>query len=275
MCQVFEKSLRSVCNQVDQDFKVIVVCNELPIVEFHDDRVEYVKVDFDPPSNIKGPRTGLEAVRKDKGCKYVIALLAAKKYKPSYIMFFDADDFIYEGIAGYCNQRPGMNGWYVDRGYVYRNGSALYSDRSDFYKWCGTCNIINYSLFCIPEHLSISSTQDMIVDSIDEYFLLMILGAHPFTVGYFANLGTPLNPLPFSAAAYVRGTGENHSGLFMTGLPKLISKKMNKEFGMGLDQATTFKIRGILYEYPVEIYRIIRYKLIPFLLGQGRVKPPV
>lgn len=269
--RLLEASLKSVCNQTNPDFRVIVVCNEQPEPRFKDERVEYVRVDFPPPSTHQGPRTTKEAVRKDKGAKYVVGLLAAKKYNPEYVMFFDADDFVHRDIAQYCNSRPGENGWYVDKGYVYCSGSMIYGRLYNFYKWCGTCNIVRYRLMPLPASVTIHSSLDEIVNSVDEYFLYKILGAHPFTVGYFSEAGTPLSPLPFCAAIYVRETGENHSGIFygglISGLPSILNTALLRDFGMDMIVTGRLRFTSLFTEYPLTLYRVLRY-------GK-KVTPPV
>lgn len=251
-------SLRSVCGQEDNDFRVICVCNERPEIAFKDARIEYLVVNFPPPSTLANAQTGLGAVRHDKGAKYAVGLLHAKKLNPEYVMFFDADDFIHRDIAGYCNQRPGENGWYVENGFVYWGG-MLYSPLELFYKWCGTCNILNYNLIELPVHLTPSSTFDEIISFTDNWFLTRILGAHPFTVDYFADRGHPLAPLPFPGAVYARETGENHSGIFIGNRPKILTKNLANDFGIKIKVNLAKQIHAFCWQLPRQLYRILRY----------------
>ena len=48
--KIFERTVRSVCQQTDQDFKVVVVCHEKPITAFKHPNIHYVHVDFPPPT---------------------------------------------------------------------------------------------------------------------------------------------------------------------------------------------------------------------------------
>lgn len=48
-CRLFERTLISVCNQTDTNFKVIVVCHEIPQIEFKHNNVCYLHADFEPP----------------------------------------------------------------------------------------------------------------------------------------------------------------------------------------------------------------------------------
>lgn len=187
--RLLEKTLRSVCNQSNQYFKVIVVCNSNTDMKFKHANLEYVVVDFPPPSADRTPNTGLDTVRKDKGAKYVIGLSVAKKYNPDYVMFFDADDFISKNLSEFCNNNLKQNGWFIKYGYIYKDGGILCEKTKDFNKICGTSNILNFNLLKIPDFLNPASSIDRVIDSVDNYFLTHILASHPFTVNYFSLKG--------------------------------------------------------------------------------------
>ena len=52
--KLFETSLRSAYQQIDSDFKIIVVCHEMPQLQYsYNNRVEFINVDFPPPSKIE------------------------------------------------------------------------------------------------------------------------------------------------------------------------------------------------------------------------------
>lgn len=268
---LLERSLKSVCNQADDDFQVIVVCNELPELRYHHPKIEYVVTSFPPPSTIAGPMTGLSAVRMDKGAKYAIGVSTARKHHPDYVMFFDADDFIHRDIAGFCNANKGQNGWYVVSGYKYKEGSLLCIEISDFYRFCGTCNILSFESMAVPSHITGISSLAEVLESVEPYFLTDILGAHPFTPEYFASQGSSLAPLPFPGAVYVIATGENHSGnTLFSSLPRLVDHRMNVQFGMDLDLSAARRLKAVLLEYPVEAYRVLRYAKYPELMESLR-----
>lgn len=268
---LLKATLKSVCAQTDEDFRVIVVANQVDDIGFSHPNIEWVIVDFPAPSGEHGPKTGISAVRRDKGCKYAVALCRAKEYAPDYIMFFDADDFVNRKIAAFCNGRKGQNGWYVDRGYVWRDETLIYGDMLEFYKWCGTCNILNFQLLVCPDNLSIRSSREEIEETLGEEFVHKILGAHPFTVGFFAANEVPLVALPFPGAVYLRGTNENHSGLFygsvMSSWPKIMDREFCRDFGIDANVGLLRRTLALLLEWPRETYRVFRYR--------ADVKPPV
>lgn len=190
LCKLFERCLRSVCNQTFSEFQVIVVCNEKPIISFEHPKVKYLEVDFPVPESTYNARVD------DRAKRVVAGLLAARKYNPSHVMSVDADDCISRNIADFVSQNPESNGWYVDKGYEYEEGSRKISiRRKDFHKICGTCNIINYQLFNLPDQM-------MPYNKLSGYD--RFLGGHPLAKGDLAERGTPIQPLPFPGVIFVR-----------------------------------------------------------------------
>ena len=189
VCQLFERTLRSVCNQTSSNFVVIVVCNVIPQIKFRHPNVKYVVVDFPVP------KLTYTAKGDDKSKKIVAGLLFARDLQPSHIMPVDPDDCISNKIASFVEQYPNSYGWYVDSGYEYDDGSNIVFVRAEgFYKICGSCNIINYQLFDIPETLL--PYEQIIFDR--------FTNGHPLAKGDLAARGTPLKPLPFPGAIFVR-----------------------------------------------------------------------
>lgn len=190
LCKLFERSLRSVCSQTSKDFRVIVVCNEKPQISFEHPHITYLEVNFPPPKADYGAKVD------DRAKRVVAGLLAVRDLKPTHVMSVDADDCISQNIAAFVNQHPDSNGWYVNSGYEYEEGSSKVSvRRKDFHKICGTCNIINYQLFNLPEKM-------MPYDELTGYD--RFLGGHPLAKSDLAERGTPIEPLPFPGVIFVR-----------------------------------------------------------------------
>jgi glycosyltransferase involved in cell wall biosynthesis len=208
---------------------------------------------------------------KDKGTKYMIGLVHAKNYKPDYVMFFDADDFIHRNIAEYVNTNLVQNGWFIDKGYLYRNGGMLISKLRNFHSCCGTCNILNFKFIEPPKDFTISTTQDTIVERIDHQYLYMILGDHSHTESYYRKIGYPLKAFPFPAAIWVVETSENISGRRFSnfGFPHIINEKLNEEFNIGLSLSFRFRLRGMILEWPKEIIKQ-RHKIVKKLIALTR-----
>jgi len=188
--KLFERTIQSVCNQNNDNYKVIVACHELPNISYKNDKVEYIQVSFDPP---KLSNTDWEADRKikeaDKTGKILVAYEKAKTYNPSHIMVVDADDCITNSIVSFVEkQDKDKPGWFVARGYFYREGTNyLILNKKTFNNICGTSVIIRTDL--LPQ---------LIVKN--QYYHEMRK----------LPTGIDLVPLPFTAALYSIANGENH-----------------------------------------------------------------
>ncbi|MEL6438376.1 MAG: glycosyltransferase family 2 protein [Cyanobacteria bacterium J06621_8] len=189
VCQLFERTLRSVCNQTSENFLVVVVCNEIPQINFSHPNVKYLKVDFPVPNSTYG------AKGDDKAKKIVAGLLSVRDLQPNHIMPVDPDDCVSNKIASFVESSPNSNGWYVDQGYEYDDGSNKIAIRkSGFNTICGSCNIINYKLFNLPESLL----------SYEQIKFDRFINGHPLAISDLAARGNPIEPLPFPGAIFIR-----------------------------------------------------------------------
>ena len=201
--KLFERCIKSVCNQTSHNFRVIVVCHEKPQIEFSHPYITYIEVDFPPPT----PDNKSKGV--DKLRKVLVGLNYARQLKLSHTMNVDADDCVSKHLAKLVEQNPHSNGWFVNKGYVYEDGSNfLYLKRKDFHQWCGTSNIVRYDLINLPENVEHEWV------NYKNYYC-----SHRRLVKKFAQEGTPLEPLPFAGAIYILGHGDNKSGKFTKFLP--------------------------------------------------------
>lgn len=206
--KLFERCLRAVCNQTSNNFRVIVVCHEKPQIEFLHSHVTYVKVEFPVPSS------NYESKRVDKHRKMLVGLRYARQFEPSHTMHVDADDCVSKHLAKFVEQNTESNGWFVNKGYVYQDeGKFIYFKRKDFYRWCGTSNLLRYNLDFLPESLTCDSIKanDFASDNLSEEFVDFYgcFAAHREIVQNRAQKGVPIEPLPFAGATYILGHGES------------------------------------------------------------------
>lgn len=194
--KLFERTIKSICNQTSPEFRAIVVCNEKPQIEFSHPHIKYIEVDF-PPA--KG-KTQLAIGHTDKGRKILMGLISAREFAPSHTMAVDADDCVSNKLAEFVNQNHRANGWFINRGYKYQDGSEyIYVKRNNFYKICGSCNIIRYDLHDLTKPAEFNRGYGYYKDYID----------HEKVKDLLERKETPLQPLPFAGAIYIGETGEN------------------------------------------------------------------
>ncbi|WP_019507540.1 glycosyltransferase family A protein [Pleurocapsa sp. PCC 7319] len=227
LSKLFERCLKSVCNQTAPDFKVIVVCHEKPELEVDLPQVTYIQVDF-PAPNLDNASFG--EVRgigdTDKAKKILVGLSYAAKFQPSHIMVVDADDCVNKYLVELANNHPQCDGWYLKKGYVHEEGSKLiYLNTKNFNQSCGTSIIIKFSL----SHL---------LFPVEDYY-----NHH----NHLLKDGIVLKELPFIGAIYNIKNGENQ---FMTVTKtKQLKKRENR---------LLFLIRKVMKYRPILITNGIR-----------------
>ena len=215
---LLQDTLASLTQQTFDDYAVIIVGNRRPAFRLPDHTV-FVQVDFLPPSDHRGPRTGAASVIWDKGTKNAVGLIAARDFRPEYVMFADADDFVHRDLAAFVHARPGQPGWVVNRGFMYSRRRNAYRRLRKFYRFCGTSFIIPYDAYEVPPHLTVCATQQEIAEAFGERLEHVL--EHGWAFDWWRQHGRVLEPLPFPGAVYHVQNGENHSDndLFGPALP--------------------------------------------------------
>lgn len=222
--KLFERCIKSVCNQTSANFRVLVVCHEKPQIEFTHPHITYVEVEFSVPD------LDFRSKIIDKHCKMLAGLRHAQEFKPSHTMHVDADECVSKHLAKFVEQNPQSNGWFLDKGYVYQEGGKfIYFKRKDFYRWCATSNIFRYNLNYLPESLNYNciDINDCVSKNLSEEFVDFYRCnlAHRLVVQNRAQKGIPIAPLPFPGAVYVLH-GESLSSNNFNQLLKLNSRDL-------------------------------------------------
>ena len=149
LSQLFERCIKSICNQTDSEFRVVVACHEKPETKFVHSHLHYVQVDFQAPSLANSDYGQVKGSGDiDKAKKILTALIYAKQFNPDHIMVVDADDCVNKRIAEFVNKNTESDGWYLKQGYVYEEGNnIIYLNTKNFHQSCGSSIIIKYSLY--------------------------------------------------------------------------------------------------------------------------------
>ena len=207
---LLERTLHSVCAQKMNAFCVVVVGNNFDSLRFHNTHVQFIKVDFPPPSDIRSPNVAYEDVRQDKGYKNFVGLLHARENSPTHVMFVDADDFISNRLAGFVFANPRANGWYICNGY---RALAQVPDelflRNKFHGECGTCGIVRADYFHIPDSVQKEDSLPDLVKKTNVKYIQQMFGSHKYFVSNLAKKSVFLKPLPFRGAVHFTGHNEN------------------------------------------------------------------
>ncbi len=230
---LFENSLLSAYNQIDPNFKIIVVCHEIPKLKYnYDHRVEIISVVFSPPTS----KAATNLTMQDKWKKLAVGMVRAGELKPHFIMIMDADDLVSRKLAQYANNNLTANGWIFKQGYRYRYGSRwIYWD--NFFN-CGTNAIVSSRLIKFPLNTHSESIAECVVLS----------HGHTVIQKCLEELGTPLVPLPFPGAVYVYGHGDNYSD---THYPKKMLPSYNLRYFLGRIRRTRYLNQKIREEFSI------------------------
>lgn len=223
VCQLFERCMRSICNQNSPDFRVVVVCHEKPKIDFTHPHIHYVKVDFPLPKD----KNRIAIGHTDKGRKMLMGLVYARQFNPTHAMLVDADDCVSKRLATLVNNSIECNGWFVNSGYKYQEGSKyIYLKRRNFNRMSGTSNIIRFDLLDLPESPEYNRGYG--------YYKLYI--DHQKVRDYMRQKGTPIKPVPFPASVYILGDenfyGNPNNFSFNFINRKLLTSAIKEEFGL-------------------------------------------
>ncbi len=244
-------TVRSALRQTDPDVRVIVVANAVPETPLPDDpRVEVVPVGFPPSTSPAGRPQAVHGIYEDKGAKLAVGVAAALRHGARHVMLTDSDDYVHHGIAAFAARSPDAAGWYSDAGYFHVRGERTVTPlHHGFHQRNGSTHIVRTDLFGVPSDLDPARDPDIgrddVLDRVGRERAGAILGRHRPVVGFFAAAGTPLAPLPFPAAIWELGTGENFSRvLAAAGSREPVAGRISAEYGIALPGRATAAVSG-------------------------------
>ena len=195
--EFFNRTLWSVYNQTDPNFKVIVACHEIPkLRHFYDERVEFIQVQAPIPHS-------KEEMMLDKGYKIHTIGMRIREYGGGFTMMVDADDIQSNRIAEYVNNHPNANGFVSSNGYYYHIGDDFVKKGRKFPN--GSSTIVKYTIEDLP------SAHYPYMEESKNSNPHILRKRHGEIPKICKELGRPLEKLPFIASIYVRDTGDNHS----------------------------------------------------------------
>lgn len=199
--RVFNRTLASVYNQTDPDFRIFVACHDIPSLEkTYDARVEFIQAETPVP-------TTPHEMMLDKGYKISLMAQRLRLLGGGYTMLVDSDDLVSNRIAAFVKQHPNRNGFLSKYGYVYNEGLPYMKKVYKLHRICGSCSIVNYRTEDLPEDLP-KDLWDL--KPFEKY---VIRKSHRYIPDYLENNGRKLDTCPFITTVYVRNTGDNHSML--------------------------------------------------------------
>jgi len=192
-------TLRSVLNQSDPRFSVVICGHERPdLPELDDPRVRFLESDQGPARNPTGFRGDKMRKRRIIG-----ALLRARG--GGYFFPLDADDLVHRDVVAHVRRDDNRRGYLIDRGYTldYNNGTLAPVPGAwsvSFDRGCGSSAVIWFD----PADLPVDSEFDE-----DLYFNLF--QSHAYWPIVAEEYDRRLDPLPFPGGVYVVNHAQNLS----------------------------------------------------------------
>jgi hypothetical protein len=163
--RLLERTVRSICAQTSQHFKLVIVYNDFPDIMFEHPAIEFLHYSFPP---VKAEQFedldyvltyySREYAEKmmDKGKKIHYGCKKAIELGCSYMMGVDSDDLVSNRLAAFVQQKGGPDkaGWRIKKGFIYEEGSNLLVKKMDIQNINGGTHIIRKDLIIIPDFSS-------------------------------------------------------------------------------------------------------------------------
>ena len=198
-CSLLGRTLNSIYNQTDRDFKVVIVCHEKPNLELSYSDLIYHQVDFLPPQR------SYDCMVLDRDIKELIGRKISKELKPDYIMAIDSDDCISAKISEYIKYRVANSskipdGFFADRGYIYYEKSKKFVAKTKLYNCCGSTVALKPELYDVPDGWN--------YEALVEFKQSGRFFSHGDLVRYWRSKKKAIEPFPFKSCIYVRPDAE-------------------------------------------------------------------
>jgi len=242
---MLERTVKSICSQTSRSFRLIIVYNDKPEIEFIDDNIYYIPYscpeitilqieDFDYMSQWFTVEFAERMM--DKSRKITLGCKVAKELGCNYLMAIDSDDMISNKIAQFLkkNENPKVPGWRISNGYLYNEGSHLVLKNNRIWAMNGSTHIIRADLVPIPDFAT-------------DFKLLSynLFQQHAYTYQRLIDFNTEkLSELPFRGTVYLihnNNYSQVHKILSANRVKQFLkllwcgaflTKKIKKEFGI-------------------------------------------
>ncbi|MEN8803110.1 MAG: hypothetical protein ABF297_14155 [Thiogranum sp.] len=212
-----KKTLASVENQTNPNWRVLIVSQTKPDVEYIEDKIIYVPADFKParkcPTELKLSVNETAICRRvndlDRMRKNRVAAATLHKYWTDFVMILEADDFVSNRLCEFVAANKEANGWSIEHGYTW-NGKCNYMHRTNrLTAISGSSSIVKVFYELLPKEMPIDvdpTTLNLVSSGCP-----ILDNVHTYMRESMEQAGLPLQTLPFRGAVYHRGHGFNLS----------------------------------------------------------------
>lgn len=195
-CQLLSCTLDSILNQTNPNFKVALICHDVPdIPKLLDPRVVILK-SLSPIPSTPNEQMVDKGHKKRLACAYLYGLGGG------WIMLVDADDLVSNRIVDYVCKSDAKYGLLIDDGWEFDCVIKKMTKAPRFNRMCGTSAIFKFSKNELPSNAL--HDQRTLSDAFESHRLWRETSM---------NLGRPLDFVNFRAAIYTINNQQNHSTL--------------------------------------------------------------
>jgi hypothetical protein len=202
----FNRTLASIYNQTNPNFRILVGCHDIPeLLIPTDERLEFLNVDT-PLNSARNEG----ALFQDRSTKLQRMAEHFREAGGEWFMTLDADDLVSSQLVEFILAQSNPNGFIIRRGYVLDQVSRLVAEipHPEVFKWpfdkiCGSCAIIRVLARDIE-----TANEDPENSRLSCY---IVRANHTELYEKSMKDKRPLMPIPSLAVAYVVNTGDNHS----------------------------------------------------------------
>jgi hypothetical protein len=240
-----ERTIRSIFNQIDRNFKVVIVYNDSPEISFSDPALYYQHYPYgdfsvdqieDWADRSKWYAPAYAERMMDKGRKIMLGCKLAKELGCTYLMAVDSDDMVSDKLAGFVdeNQPKKLAGWRFVDGYLYEEGARIVIKNHQIWGINGSTHIIREDLVEVPD---LETNRKLFDSSLFEghaYALQRLIDFYKETLAF----------LPFYGVVYTihKNNHSNIQSIISAFTPKqvlkkivrgkLLNKQIRNEFGL-------------------------------------------
>ena len=241
--RVLHRTVLSVLNQTDPEWRMVLVADDPPSALAVDDLVadprirwEVVGFPYDAPVPPGHRHTGHPEAflrgERDKGRKTLWGCRLAQQDGVTHIMSLDCDDLVSCRLAGWCRANPDASGWWFESGWVWAERVPWLVERirRRFNCICGSSHIVNARFF--GAGVCAKSFTDPDIDECGWWL------PHAYIRPRLSAAASDFSRLPFRGAMYVRhGTNTSRplSGVLKASAKMLLrgrpfSRRIREEF---------------------------------------------
>jgi hypothetical protein len=161
-CNALEATLRSILQQSDDDYKVVVVGHDCPdfLLQNQNNKIRFKQAEFAEPDRSNVNFSTLDLIN-DKRLKIISALVELQHEDLSYIYQLDSDDLLHIDFIKTIKSVKNQSGIILRHGYLYYQSAQRYIATDELDQLCGSTVVIAKDAIDFPSTVDLSYTEQI------------------------------------------------------------------------------------------------------------------